>query len=226
MFRTSLSLATVLAMGVATPALAQDDDRTGTIHVKALGTGVFADGEITDVELDNFGLPAGSQSEANDNFTPTIAVEYFINNTFSIETIAGVTQHDVDGTGALAGAELVSNLQIIPATVTAKAHFDLAPGVKPYIGAGPSYFLIFNEDPGAGVVPLGVTDVNLTNEFGFALQAGLDIAVGDTGMSFALDAKRYFIGTDAVFSANGTEIIRTEHDLDPWVISAGLGFSF
>ena len=130
MLRMSLSAAAVLAMGVATPALAQDDDRTGTIHFKALGSAVFADAEITEVELDNFGLPAGSQSRANDNLTPTIAIEYFINNNISFETIAGVTQHDVDGRGALAGAELVSDLQIIPATLTAKAHFDLAPGVN------------------------------------------------------------------------------------------------
>jgi outer membrane protein len=226
MYKVSLPLAAALALGVSTPALANDDDRTGSVQFKALGTLVLPDGEITDVELDNFGLPAASQSEANNNLTPTIAIEYFISHSFSIETIAGVTQHDVDGRGGLAGTELVSDLQIIPATITAKAHVDLAPGIKPYVGAGPAYFLIFNEDPGAGVVPLGVTEVNLTNEFGFALQAGVDIAIGDSGINLAVDAKRYFIGTDAEFFANGTEIIRTEHELDPWVLSAGLGFTF
>ena len=219
------ALAATLLACAATPAVAQED-RAGSIQVKVFGTAVLPDGEITDVELDNFGLPAGSQSKASDNITPTVAIEYFVNNNVSIETIAGVTQHDVDGTGALAGAELVSDLRIIPATLTAKYHFDLAKGFKPYIGAGPSYFLIFNDKAGSGVTPLGVTDADLSNELGFALQLGADIALGDSGFGLSVDAKRYFIGTDASFFANGTEIIRTEHDLDPWVISAGVTTRF
>lgn len=213
------------SMVLSAPALAQDD-RAGTIQVKVLGTAVLPDGEITNVALDDFGLPAGSQSAANDNITPTLAISYFLSNNVSIETIAGVTQHDVDGRGGLAGLELVSDAKIIPATVTAKYHFDLAPGFTPYIGAGPSYFLIFDDDAGAGLVPLGVTDADLSNEFGLALQAGADIALGNSGFGLSLDAKRYFIGTTASFSVNGTDIIQTEHDLDPWVLSAGVNFSF
>lgn len=226
MSKVSLSLAAALAVGVASPAVAQGEDRSGTVQVRVLGAAVLPDGEITNVEIDDFGLPAGSQSEANDNFIPKATVELFLTNNVSVETIAGVTQHDVDGVGALAGTELVSDLQIIPATVTAKYHADIADGFKPYIGAGVAYFIIFNEDAGAGVVPLGVTDVDLTNEFGFALQAGADIALGDSGFGLSFDAKRYFIGTDARFFAGDTEIIRTEHDLDPWVLSAGINFSF
>lgn len=221
----SIAAAALATVAISTPAMAQED-RAGSIQVKLLGTAVLPDGAITDVEVDNFGLPAGSQSRANDNVTPTLAISYFLTNNVSIETIAGVTQHDVDGVGGLAGLELVSDAQIIPATVTAKYHFDLAPGFTPYIGAGPSYFLIFNDDAGAGLTPLSVTDADLSNEFGVALQAGADIALGDGGFGLSLDAKRYFIGTDASFSVNGTEIIRTEHDLDPWVLSAGVNFMF
>lgn len=224
MKKVCLSAVAVLAASVSAPALAQED-RAGSVQVKAFATAVFADGEITDVELDDFGLPAGTQSEANDNVTPTIAIEYFVSNNFSIETIAGVTQHDVDGLGGLEGAELVSDLRIIPATLTAKYHFDLGDSFKPYIGAGPAYFIIFNDDPGADVAALGVTDVDLTNEFGFALQAGADIELNE-GFGLSIDAKRYFIDTDARFFVDGTEIIRTEHKLDPWVVSAGAYFRF
>jgi outer membrane protein len=30
----------------------------------------------------------------------------------------------------------------------------------------------------------------------------------------------------ASWRANGVEVLRTRHELDPWVISAGLGFRF
>ena len=211
----------------ATPALAQEEDRAGTIQVKVLGTAVLPDGEIDEVELDTLGVPAGSQSAVNDNFVPTAAVEYFLTNNLSVETIAGVTQHDVDGVGALDGVELVSDVKLIPATVTLKAHFDLTDRIKPYVGAGPAYFIFFDDDAGAGISTLGVTDADLTNEFGIALQAGADIALSDDGnFGLSLDAKRYFIGTDARFFAGGTEVLRTEHTLDPWVLSGGVFLRF
>lgn len=214
-----------LAMSAATPALAQDADRAGSIQVKLLGTAVLPDGEITDVKINTLGVAATSQSTVNDNIIPSVAIEYFIANNFSIETIAGVTQHDVDGAGALAGAELISDLKLIPATVTGKFHLDVAPGIKPYLGAGVAYFMYFDDSPGSGVVPLGITDTDLTDEFGFALQAGLDFALNEE-MGLSLDAKRYFMDVDARFFDDGVEVLRTEHRLDPWVLSAGVSWMF
>ena len=215
----------VLALA-ATPALAQDDDRAGDLQVKVLATAVLPDGEITDINVNLPGLPANLQTEANDNVVPTLAVEYFVSNNVSIETIAGVTQHDVDVTAGLpVGAELVSDALLLPATVTAKYHFDLG-GVKPYVGAGPSYFLWVGDKPGAATLPLGVTETNLSNEFGVALQAGFDVPLNDKGLGLSVDVKRYFIDTTARWYVGNTLAIETEHKLDPWVISAGLSYRF
>lgn len=208
----------------STPALAQD--RAGDVQLKVVGTAVLPDGEIDTVNVDNVGLPAGTDTEASDNYVPTIAIEYFVSNNFSIETIAGTTQHDVDAvSGFPAGTELVSDALLLPATVTAKAHFD-AGGVKPYVGAGVAYFIWLEVDPGAATIPLGVTNTGLSDEFGFVLQAGLDIPVGDDGLGVTFDAKRYFIGTTAQWYVGNTLVIETEHNLDPWVLSAGLSHRF
>ena len=208
----------------ATPAMAQD--QAGDIQFKVVGTGVLTDGEIDQVNVDLVGLPAGTQTESNDNFVPTVAIEYFVTESFSIETIAGTTQHDVDAVaGFPAGTELVSDALLLPATVTAKVHFD-AGGVKPYVGAGGAYFIWLDVDPGAAVVPLGVTKTTLSDEFGFVLQAGADIPVGDSGFGLTLDAKRYFIGTTAQWFAGNTLVIETDHNLDPWVLSAGVAYRF
>lgn len=213
-------------MLAATPAMAQDDDRAGDIQVKLLATAVLPDGKITDINVNLPGLPASLQTKANDNVTPTIAIEYFVTNNISIETIAGMTQHDVDTTAGLpAGAELVSNAKLIPATVTAKYHFDLG-GLKPYVGAGPAYFLWVADDPGAATLPLGVTETDLSNELGLALQAGFDLPVNDKGLGISVDVKRYFIDTTARWFVGNTLAIETEHKLDPWVISAGLSYRF
>lgn len=219
-----LFAAAAMSLPVASPAAAQD--RAGSIQLKGFVTGVLPDGGIDEVVSDDIGLPANSNTRATDSVVPTVAIEYFVTDNFSIETICCVTPHDVRGTGDLAGAELIDNAIILPATVTAKLHFDLGSGFKPYVGAGPAYFFIFSENVGADAAALGVTDVDLSDEFGVALQAGMDIALNDNGLGLSFDAKRYFIGTTATFNAGDMVALQTNHDLDPWVISGGLTYRF
>ena len=223
-----LMLGSAVAVLCASPALAQDgeSDRAGDIQIKLLGTAVLPDGKITDINVNLPGLPATTQTRASDNFVPTIAVEWFVAENVSIETIAGTTQHDVDATAGLpAGAELVSDALLLPATVTAKYHFDLS-GVQPYVGGGAAYFMWLSDKPGAATLPLGVTDTDLSDEFGFVLQAGFDIPLGDDGFGITFDAKRYFIDTTARWRVGNTLAIETEHKLDPWVLSAGVSYTF
>ncbi len=219
-FTATLTLA--LAGGIwASPAAAQE---AGDIQVKVLATAVLPDGKITDVAL--LGpLPATTQTAANNNYVPTVAIEYFFSPNISLETICCVTQHDVDVVaGPLAGAEAVSNARVIPATFTLKYHLN-PDGISPYVGAGPTYFLWINDAPGAQTIPLGVTRQSMSNELGFALQAGIDVPVGEN-MLVSLDAKRYFVDTTARWFAGNTKVIETTHQLDPWVLSAGVGFRF
>ena len=223
MMKQLLAISLVGAAMLVTPAKAQAQD--GALQVKVLGTAVLPDGKITSVNTDIVGLPADTQTEANDNFVPTLAIEYFVTPQFSLETICCMTQHDVDAVSGLTGAELVSDGKLIPATVTAKYHFDLA-GAKPYIGAGATYFLWVDVDPGASTLPLGVTKTDLSDEFGFVLQAGVDVPLNDSGLGLTLDAKRYFVGTTARWYAGDTLAIETDHDLDPWVLSAGFAYRF
>lgn len=215
------ALASALALA-ATPAMAQE---AGDVQVKVLVTGVLPDGEIDQVNLDLVGLPANTQTVASDNVVPTVAIEYFVSPSFSIETICCLTQHDVDGVDGAAGTELVADALLLPATVTGKFHLN-AGGVSPYVGAGVAYFIWLDDEPGATAVALGADDFSLSDELGFVLQAGIDVPVGDGGFGVSLDAKRYFIGTTARWYAGGVEVIETEHNLDPWVISAGVSYRF
>lgn len=218
---TALAAASTLAL--ATPAWAGDSE--GKLQIKVFATGVLPNGEITEVKTNRIGAPATSDSAASDSVVPTVAVEFFFSPNFSVETICCVTPHDVTGKGGLAGAALVNDAIILPATVTLKYHFDLG-GVKPYIGAGPTRFFIFSEGVGADAARLRATRVDLSDEFGLALQAGLDLPLNDRGLGFSLDAKRYFVNTTASFFAGSTLALQTEHKLDPWVVSGGISYRF
>lgn len=223
-----LSSAAAAAMVLAaSPAQAGASD--GRIQVKVLATAVLPDGHITRVDRDLVGLPAGTDTAADDSYVPTLAIEYFLTPQISLETICCVTQHDVTAVSpaALAGAGLVSNANIVPATLTVKYHFGEAGGIQPYVGAGPTYFIFIDEKVGATARALGATRQQMNDHFGGVLQAGVDIPVNDSGMAISLDAKRYFLTTSAHwFNAAGTEVIGTRHRIDPWVISAGIAFRF
>ena len=114
---------------------------------------------------------------------------------------------------------------MIPATFTAKYHVD-AGVMKPYVGVGATYFLWVSDKPGAFTVPLGITDTDLSDEFGFVLQAGVDIPLNDNGFGISLDAKKYFVDTTARWYEGDVLALESEHKLDPWVLSAGVTFSF
>jgi outer membrane protein len=208
-------------LALAAPAHAEE----GQWQVKLLGTAVLPDGKITEVDKDLVGLPAALQTEANDNYVPTLAIEYFFGGNFSVETICCVTQHDVDVTTGMPGAELVADAKIIPATLTLKYHFG-AGAIRPYIGAGPAYFIVIGDKPGAAAVGAGADGFKLDDQLGLALQAGVDVPLGGNGFALSLDAKRYFLETSAHWFAGATEVIAARHKLDPWVLSAGVGYRF
>lgn len=209
---------------VATPAWAAEDE--GRWQIKVLATEVLPDGKIAEVKSNALGIPAASQTKANDNVVPTVAIEYFASPDVSVETICCLTQHHVDGAGPIANTRIVDHVLILPATLTLKYHLNAGP-IRPYVGAGPAMFVIFGEKPGATTRALGGDRVKMSNELGAVLQAGVDVPVNDRGLGISLDAKKYFVRTTLhVENAAGTEVLTTRHKLDPWVISGGVYFRF
>lgn len=231
MMTAAVALATALSL--TSPAHAGSAD--GKIQIKVLATAVLPKGDMK-VKNASPGIAAAlapvvnPDTRASDNYVPTIAAEYFFSPNLSVETICCLTQHDVDGAGGLKGKKgLVSNAMIIPATFTLKYHVTGAGAIKPYVGVGPSYFMIFSEGPGAAAKTLlGATKTRVSDTAGVALQAGVDIALNDKGLGLSLDAKRYFLGDVKAkwYDAAGTKLLETRHKLDPWVISAGVAWRF
>ncbi|HCF24467.1 MULTISPECIES: OmpW family outer membrane protein [unclassified Novosphingobium] len=227
MKKLTIAAALTAATMLATPA--QAGDAEGKLQVKVLATGVLPDGKIDKINLAApavaAALGATPDTQANDNWVPTLAVEYYATKNISIETICCFTQHTVTGTGSINGANIANHVLILPATVTLKAHLD-AGAIKPYVGAGPAVFFYFDEKPGTVPQALGATSLKMDNKLGFALQAGVDVPVNDSGMGISLDAKKYFMKATTHFYAGTTEVLSTDHKLDPWVVSGGVYFRF
>lgn len=214
-----------LAMSALTASAAAAAE-SKAFQLKLMATSVDVDGAITRVGRDEIRLPANADTRVSDSWVPTVAAEYFITPRVSVETICCVTQHDVEGAGSLNGAALIDDVEVIPATITLKYHFPLRGGVSPYVGVGPAYFIMFGEGVGASARALGATDVELSDELGVALQAGVDIPLPNRSVAVSLDVKRHFVDTTARFKAGDRTVLESEHQLDPWVVSAGLSWRF
>ncbi len=230
----SATVSGVLALAaLAMPVAAHAGSIDGKWQIKVLGTAVLPDGKIKSVLSVNVATTLGAtvstvanpQTVVSDNAAPTLAVEYFFSPTISVETICCTTAHHVNGVDALAGANLVNDVYLVPATLTVKAHANLGP-IKPYIGVGPALFIMLHSKPGATATALGVTRTKLSSDFGAAFQAGVDIPIGKSGFGISLDAKKYLMTTNAHFYQGATEALATHHTLNPLLLSAGISYRF
>ena len=90
---------------------------------------------------------------------------------------------------------------------------------KPYVGAGVNYTVLFNEDAGPSY-----SNLELDNNFGWALQAGFDCHLR-ANWFFNVDVKKLWLDTDASVSLGATPVT-ADVDIDPWIVGVGFGYKF
>lgn len=166
-----LSGAVALAAG---PALAQSHgDWTFGIGVASV-----------DPSSDNGTLAGSNVSVASDE-SLIFTVEYFVRDNLGIELLAATPfEHDItiDGVGE-------ASTKHLPPTLSLNYHFTNDSAWKPYVGAGINYTNFFDEETALG-------SLDLDDSFGFAVQAGVDYQISDTG-SIRLNIRWFDIDTDA-----------------------------
>jgi outer membrane protein len=159
----------------------------------------------------------GTGIDITDVAIPEIDATYFLDPHWAVEVIAGTTHHGVHLKG-VNGIDQIGSAWLLPPTVTVQYHFDLG-SVKPYVGAGINYSLFYDK---RGIPALG--KLKLTDQWGAALQAGVDVPLCEDGKYFLnLDVKKIFVSTHASFTASAAA---AKVDVNPWLIGAGVGIRF
>lgn len=158
------------------------------------------------------GAKIGGTTKVSDSFIPEADLTYFITDNIAVEAITAITKHTIRN--SVAGT--VSSVWLLPPTITAQYHFDPNGAVRPYVGAGVNYTFFY--DPQSALPNIG-----FKNSFGWALQAGADVPVGEGPYFLNFDVKKVFIGTH-VRAAGGA--VQASARLNPWIIGAGLGMRF
>ncbi|ALG72488.1 membrane protein [Azospirillum thiophilum] len=221
-------LATSALVAIASPSLAQDfkGKSAGDIVVRARGLAVLPQEKGT---LNNSALGDIGSAKVGNDYIPEVDFSYFFTDNIAAELIAGTSRHKVHGNlaSALGGGIEVGKVSLLPPTLTVQYHFMPKERISPYVGAGINYTLFYNEDAANNPNPAGlsITDVEYKNRFGWALQAGVDVAL--TGnWSLNVDVKKIFLKTDVTATVNGALPVTSKVTLDPWLVGVGIGYRF
>lgn len=152
---------------------------------------------------DNGSLAGGTLDASIDSdLKPSVALEYYFSPHWSLDILAAVPfKHTV----SLNGAEAVE-LTHLPPTVSIEYHFAPDAELRPFVGLGVNYTLIYDEKARG---PLAGTRVGLDNSFGLAAQVGLEWVL-DERWSIVADARWMDIDTDV--TVNGSRVGTAEVD--------------
>lgn len=158
---------------------------------------------------------------------PLSDVTYMASDHIGFELIAATTKHGASGRSGTTGAiGKLASTWVLPPTLTAQYHFLPKGNIRPYVGAGVNYTLFYNEKAsGALERAVGATSVHMSDSFGWAGQAGVDIDLNN-GLFLNLDVKYIDIDTTARLTTAAAGVQRVKADLDPFVLGVGLGMKF
>ncbi|TAJ63473.1 OmpW family outer membrane protein [Brevundimonas sp.] len=207
-----------LATGAATGASAQN---ANDWQVARKGDWIVT-GRITDVSsgagdsiFTSAGVDTGLNVDVGNSTMPTLGFTYFLTDNFSVEAILGTTQHEIRAQGP--GTDVaVHETWVLPPVVTLQYRPMPEARVSPYVGAGINYMLFYSGEDKNGFT------VDLEDGFGYALQAGADVAL--TGpWTLNVDVKKVWFDTEATVNGGA---LTSDVALDPWVVSVGFGRKF
>lgn len=184
------------------------------VRVRALQMSPSNDNSTTTV------VPALGEVKAEDKLFPEVDISYFFTPHIAAELILTVPQkHDVE-----LGGVNIGSVKHLPPTLTLQYHFNPAGTIRPYAGIGLNYTRFSSVKLDAGTVLGGSVPLRVDrSSFGWAAQIGVDIQLAPQWF-LNLDAKYVKIDTDIAVKGAGIPV--TKLDIDPLLLSVGLGYRF
>lgn len=193
----------------AQPALAKDQ---GDVLIRARAIGVVPE-ESASI------APIGGDAKIGNEYTGELDFSYFFTRNIATELILATTKHSVAAVATGIGDVDLGSVWLLPPTLTVQYHFMPDGKISPYVGAGINYTIFYKEHPGA------VVSASYDNSFGYALQAGVDVEVGEN-LYFNLDVKKIWLNTKASYDAGALGIVTADVDINPWIFGVGIGKAF
>jgi len=206
-----LAAGALLAL-VASPALAYE---AGTWVLRA-GVGVVAP------DSDNLVLDPDTIIDVDDGTSLTLMGTYMFSPNWGFDVLASWPfNHDIK-----LGGTKIAETEHLPPTFSMQYHFLPDGTFQPYVGAGVNFTTFFSTDVEQALTDLtGITDLDLDDSFGLALQLGADWTFGNRWL-LNFDLRWIDIESDLTASDGVTSEEIGTVKIDPFVYSINLGYSF
>ena len=211
--RFGLALAGLLL--AASPAMAEEANpqwfvRGGVTRLK------LAD----KIQLNFAGAPVpGADIHTPPHYTPTVQVGRYFTDHLAIALTVGLPPHiSIYGRGALQPFGKLAETTYGPAVLTVQYHPVKKGPVRPYVGVGASYMIIFSTQDAA------FQNVSIKNDLAPALEGGTDVML-NRRFGIFFDVKKAFLRTTANGTFGGAPVVG-KVKLDPWALTAGVAFHF
>jgi outer membrane protein len=235
-FKMKKSLLVVALLSAFAPMLAHAE--AGDIVVRMRATNVNPNtksslGETTDAAytagtaLSLYGS-ATADLQVGKNTIPELDISYYLTKNIAAELILAVgTRHSVNvsaGTNPAVNPEL-GKVNLLPPTLTAQWHFNPDQTIDPYVGAGAAFVLGLDRKLTATTVSAAYPIRIDRSAFGGVLQAGFDVNLQDKWL-INFDVKKIWVNTDVKLDLGGGYKKIDNLDLNPLVVSIGIGKKF
>lgn len=176
---------------------------------------------LTDkVDLSVGGAPyPGAGLSTYEHHTPTVQIGYFVTPHVAVNATLGLPPKiEVYGAGSIGALPKLGDVTYGPMAFTLQYHPLRTGRIRPYIGAGASYMVVFGTTDGA------FSDLKVDNDLGFAFEAGSDFMVTEKFGMFA-EVKKATLRPKAYGSFNGAPVVGSTK-LDPLAFTGGVVFHF
>jgi len=163
-------------------------------------------------------FPGGSV-RIDSQITAAIELGYFVTPEIAVSFTGGFPPTvDVMGKGTAAGLGRIGKATYGPTVLSAHYHFKQFGAFQPYIGAGPTFMIVFGTKDGA------MSNVKLNNAVGFAGQIGFNYMF-DQKWGMFVDVKKAYLRTTSTGTLGGAPV-KANIKLDPLVLHSGLTYRF
>jgi outer membrane protein len=151
------------------------------------------------------------QVEVKDRWIPEFDMSYFFTDNLAAEPVLTWPQK-MDVT--LGGAD-IGSVKALPPTLLLQYHFMPNETFRPYAGVGVNYTSFSSQS-----FSIAGLDTS-SSSWGPAVQAGFDFQIAPR---WYLNADVKYVWMDTDVSLNGARL--TKVDINPWLISVGVGYRF
>lgn len=201
--------------------------QAGDILVRAGATTVAPDESTSNILAG--GSDLGVALNIDNNTQLGLNVAYFVTDNINLELLAATPfTHDVtfSVSDPLGTGNQLGEVTHLPPTVTVNYYFnDAAADFQPYVGAGINYTLIYDEAFTGANRNAGLSDLSLDNSLGLSAQVGMDYMIDQTWHVNA-SVRWIDIDTEATFDVGGAEGRVGDIEIDPWVYTVSVGYTF